>query len=295
MSFKVFANAMALLGVLSLPAAAFAADAPVPTEATRYGTWGIDVAGMDPSVKPGDDFFKYVNGKWAAATTIPADRTSYGAFAVLRDLSEARVHTILDRWAADKKLKAGTDEAKAAAFYRSFLDEAAAEKLDAEPIQPQLAAVKKAKTHEDLARLMGRSQFGFGRSFFGAGVADDQKNPETYALYLSQSGLGLADRDFYLKDNFKPQKDRYTKYVADMLGLIGWNEPETSAAGIVAMETKIAEAQWNRSDSRDRDKTYNPTTFVELEKNAPGFPWAIWSKEAGLDKAPRAVMRQNTA
>src|SRR5437763_6064099 len=181
---------------------------------------------MCRSVKRGDDFFKYVNGKWAAATPIPADKTSYGAFAVLGDLSEARVHALLDRWAADKTLKPGSDEAKVAAIYRSFLDEAAAEKLDAKPIQPYLDAVKKATTREDMARLMGSAERGFGNSFFPASVGDDAKNPDKYALYLSQGGLGLADRDFYLNEKFKAQKEHYQKYVADTLRLIGWDDPD---------------------------------------------------------------------
>ncbi len=196
-----------------------------PTAAQRFGTWGVDLAGMDRSVKPGDDFFRYVNGKWAATTKIPPDKTSFGAFAILRDLSEARERALLDRWAADKNLKAGSDEAKVAAIYRAFLDEATAEKLDAKPIQPRLDAIRKATTRADIAGLMARSQASFGRSFFGAGVSDDAKNPDKYALYLSQSGLGLADREFYLRDNYKPQKERYQKYVADVLRLIGWEEP----------------------------------------------------------------------
>jgi putative endopeptidase len=279
---------------------AFAEDAKpaapaAPIAAERYGTWGVDLDGMDRSVKPGDDFFKYVNGKWAANTQIPADKTGYGAFAVLGDLSEARVHALLDRWAADKTLKPGSDEAKVAAVYRSYLDEAAAEKLDAKPMQPYLEAVKKAQTRDDIARIMGRSARGFGNAFFGAGVGDDAKNPDKYALYIGQAGLGLADREFYLRDNFKPQKERYQKYVADMLGLIGWADPEKSAADIVALETKIAEAHWTRAESRDRDKTYNPTTIADLEKSAPGFPWLVSFKEAGLDKVDRAVVAQNTA
>src|SRR5512134_1622339 len=109
-----------------------------PTRADRYGKWGVDLDGMDRSVKPGDDFFRYVNGKWAAKTQIPPDKTSFGAFVILRDLSEARVRALLDRWAADKTLKPGSDEAKVAAIYRTFLDETTAEKLDAKPIQPRL-------------------------------------------------------------------------------------------------------------------------------------------------------------
>jgi len=282
--------------VLSLfTATSRAADVGANTTAKRYGTWGVDLDGMDRSVKPGDDFFRYVNGKWAATTQIPADRTSFGSGAILSELSEARVRGILDGWAADKNLKAGTDEAKVATIYRTFLDEATAEKLDAKPIQPHLEAVKQAKSRDDIAALMGRSAGTFGSAFFGASVNDDAKHPDTYALYVSQSGLGLADREFYLRDNFKPQKDRYQKYVADMLRLIGWDEPDKNAADIVAMETKIADAHWTRAESRNRDKTYNPTSIADLEKTAPGFPWRIALNEAGFSKVDRAIVRQNTA
>jgi putative endopeptidase len=298
--FSVIAISMFTVMSLTTPAAhagdtTGATTSTDPTAAKRYGTWGVEVDKMDPSIKPGDDFFRYVNGKWAATAQIPPDQTRYGSFNMLRDLSEARVRGILDGWAANKKLKAGSDEAKVAALYRSFLDEAAAEKLDAKPIQPLLDAVKKAKTHDVMAQFMGRSSATFGRSFFGAGVNDDAKNPEKYALYLSQSGLGLPDREYYLRDNFKPQKDRYQQYVVDMLKLVGWDEPEKNAADIVAMETKIADAQWSRAESRNRDKTYNPMTVAELDKNVPGFPWALYFKEAGIEKADRAIVRQNTA
>jgi putative endopeptidase len=294
-------RSIAVLALLTLfTTVAGGADAPAAKQkesivAKRYGTWGVDLEGMDRSAKPGDDFFKFVNGKWASTTQIPPDKTSYGAFGMLTDLSEARVRAILDRWAADKKLKAGSDEAKLAALYRSFLDEAAAEKLDAKPIEGVLATIKKAENHNDVARLMGRSTSGFGRAFVAPAIFDDAKNPEKYALYLSQSGIGLPDREYYLRDNFKPQKERYQKYVTDLLTLAGWDDPAKNAADIVALETRIAEAQWTRAESRDRDKTYNPMTVADLEKNAPGFPWAVYFKEAGLDKAERAVVRQNTA
>src|SRR5262249_45480321 len=146
-----------------------------------------------------------------------------------------------------------------------------------------------------MAALMGRAAHGFGNAFFRAGVTDDPKNPDKYTLLMGQAGLGLADREFYLQDKFKAQKDRYQKYVADMLKLVEWPDAEKNAADIVAMETKIAEAHWTRAESRDRDKTYNPMTIAELETNAPGFPWKIAMKEAGLEKVDRVVVAQNTA
>ena len=295
MTTRSAALAISLILIAAIAPAAEPAATSAPSKAERFGKWGVDLEGMDRSVKPGDDFFRYVNGKWAATTQIPPDKTSYGPSSVLRDLSEARVRGLLDGWAADKSVKPGSDEAKVAAVYRTFLDEAAAEKLDAKPIQPHLEAIRKASSHSDIAAIMGRARSSFGRSFFGAGVSDDAKNPDKYTLYVSQSGLGLADREFYLRENFKPQKERYQKYVADMLRLVGWEEPEKAAADVVAMETKIAEAHWTRAESRNRDKTYNPATLAELEKTAPGFPWRVLFTEAGLDKVDGAVLRQNTA
>jgi len=291
-----------LIPAISLLAAlspfAHAADVPAASStasAKRYGTWGVDLDAMDRSVKPGDDFFRFVNGKWVASAQIPADKTSIGSFAILRDLSELRVHQILERWAADKTLKPGSDEAKVAAIYRTFMDEAAIEKLDGKPLQPYLDAIREAKTYDDVARLMADSHGSFGSSFFRAGIGDDAKNPDKNTLYLSQGGLGLPDREYYLNDKYKVQKERYQKYVADMLRLGGWAEPEKSAADVVALETQVAEAHWSRAEGRNRDKTYNPTTFAELEKNAPGFPWAAFFKEAGIDKVGSAVVRQSTA
>jgi putative endopeptidase len=192
------------------------ASAAGDVKAQRYGAWGLDTAGMDRSVKPGDDFFTYANGTWAKNTPIPADRSSFGAFAILRDLSEARLRTLVEGYSPEG-LERGADSAKVATLYRGFMDEAAAERTDAVPLLTRLAPVYYAKTKDDIARLMGRSFGGFGASFFGPGVSDDAKKPDVYALYLRQSGLGLGDRDLYLDAKFKPQRDRYLQYVEQML------------------------------------------------------------------------------
>lgn len=272
-----------------------APDSVSTTEARRYGTWGFDLAGMDTTVKPGDDFFRYASGNWAKTAQIPADRTSWGAFPLLSELSLNRVHAILDGWAADQSLKPGSEQAKVATIYRTFLDERNVETLDAKPIRPYLAAIRKLETRDDVAAFMGKTSRGFGASFFSAGINDDAKHPDVYTLYVGQSGLGLPDREFYLRDKFKEQKDRYTKYVADMLRLGGWSDADKSASDIVALETKLAESHWTRGDSRDRDKTYNPMTVAELETYAPGFAWRRSLDAAGLTKATAVVARQNTA
>src|SRR5690606_5814663 len=262
--------------------------------ANRFGTWGIDTAGMDTSVDPGADFFDYVSGTWASTTEIPSDRSSYGSFLVLRDLSEARVRRLLEGYALGDPATGG-DAAKIAALYHGFMDEAAIEKLGAAPLEPHLDAIRAAADKDAIAALMGRRNESFGGTFFGAYVSDDQKNPDTYALYLSQSGLGLGDRQMYLDEKFAPQRERYVQYVAQMLELAGWDAPQANAERIMAMETKIANAHWTRAESRDRDKTYNPVELAHIEHTAPGFPWATFFKAAGVDYAERAVIRQGSA
>ncbi|GAA0662756.1 putative endopeptidase [Sphingomonas insulae] len=260
---------------------------------TSYGSWGFDTTGMDRSVKPGDDWFRFVNGAWADRTRIPPDRSSYGAFAVLRDVSEQRLRSLIGGYSATDS--AHPDRMKAAILYADFMDTATAEKLDAAPLTQRLAPLKAATSKDDIARFMGRSLGGFGASFFAPGVNDDAKRPDVYALYLRQSGLGLGDRDLYLDPKFAPQVTRYRQYVAQMLTFAGWPDADAAAGNVVAMETKLAAAHWTRAQSRDRDKTYNPTTPAQLAQQAPGFPWATFFKAAGVDAADRAIVAQNTA
>jgi len=263
-----------------------------PIASKRMGPWGFDTSGMDRSVRPGVDFFRFASGNWARSTQIPADRSSFGSFNILGDLSEARVRQLVENYQAND---ANADRAKVAALYGSFMDEAAVERLGARPLQPHLQLIRAATTKDQLAALMGRSTSGIGASFFGIGVNDDARDPEHYALGLRQAGLGLPDRDFYLEERFAPQKARYQQYVAQMLGLAGWEQPEQAAAKIVAMETEIARAHWSRAESRNRDKTYNPMTMAELQAQAPGFPWAAYFRAAGVDHAQRVIVGQNTA
>ena len=263
------------------------------TVATRYGTWGIDTAGMDRSVAPGADFFGFANGTWAKNTPIPADQSSYGSFRVLRDLSEARVRALVEGHALGDPATGG-DSAKIAAVYRGFMDEAAIEKLGAAPLQPALARIRQADTHAELAALMGARDT-FNVTLFGLGVSDDQRDPDRYTLYMNQSGLGLGDREMYLRDTFAPQRERYLAYIAQMLELGGWNDPKGSAQAVMALETRIAEAHWTRAESRDRDMTYNPVAFDGFDAYAPGVPWSTYFAAAGVDHGDRAVVRQSTA
>ena len=274
------------------------ASAPGPqvdsAQAPRFGEWGIDLAGMDRSVSPGDDFGAYVNGNWNRTTQIPADRSRFGAFDTLRVLSEQRLRRQLDGYALGNPVTGG-DAAKIAAVYRSFLDEAAVEKAGAKPLQPLLDEITAISDKSGMAASMGRAMGGFGGTFFAAFVGDDQKNPDVYTLYLNQSGLGLGDREMYRDAKFAPQRERYVQYIEQMLALAGWPEPKRNAAAIMDMEMRIADAHWSRADSRDRDKTYNPLKRAEFAAFAPGFDWQAFFAAAGVEAADTVVIRQNTA
>jgi putative endopeptidase len=203
------------------------------TAAPRFGTWGFDLAGMDRTVKPGDDFNAYANGTWDKITAIPADRANYGNFAVLRDLSDVRTRAILDDAAAGRVQD--VDAARIAAFYQSYMDEARVEQLDAKPLQADLAAIRAATNKAAIARIWGASNAGFGGSWFNTGITDDAKAPDRYTVSMGQSGLGMPDRDYYLDLKFAKQKAAYQAYIATVLGYAGWADAEAAAASVAGL------------------------------------------------------------
>ena len=291
----VAAAASALI-LAALPATA--ADAPDLAKAPRMGAWGFDLAGRDPAVTPGQDFFKYANGGYLKSLQIPADRSSYGAFDALRELSTNRMRAVLEKAAANRAAPRdakGGDEQRIGTLYRSFMDEAGVDAVGAKPMAADLARIKAAKTRLDLARIMGVSQTGFGNAAFGAAMFDDAKDPTHYTVYLSQGGLGLPDRDYYLEASFAPQKARYEAYVAQMLALAGWPQPAANAKAIVALETEIAQVSWPQAERRDPNKTYNPVKTADLDAFAPGFPWKAFLDGAKLGRVQRVVVSENTA
>ena len=267
----------------------------VGTVAPRYGTWGFDLEGRDLSVAPGEDFFRHANGAYMDALVIPADRTRFGSFDILRQLSDNRLEAMMARLVADTAADPASDEGKLANLYRSYMDEARLEQLDAQPLQPLLAEIRAADSHAALARLMGARQGSFGSSFFGFGVSDDARDPDRHAVYVGQGGLGLPNRDYYLSERYADKKVAYQAYVGTLLGMIGWDQPEAMAQAILDLETRIAEAHWTPVESRNRDRTYNPVTPVQLIESAPGFDFAGFMDAAGLGGVERLVLRQNTA
>jgi putative endopeptidase len=199
-------------------------------EAPHYGTWGFDLAGRDTSVNPGDNFFQFANGTALKSLRIPSDRTSYGSFALLRELSDNRMKALVQGLAARTDLAPGSDEQKIADLYRSYMDEARIEALDAQPLQPYLARIRAADTREEIAAYMGSTVGDLGASIFGTGISIDQKSPNRYVVSTGQSGLGLPNRDYYLEARNADKLAKYQAYVARVLEMIGWENPTENAA-----------------------------------------------------------------
>ena len=278
----------ALLGLAiaaAVCAGALASDAP-------FGAWGFDLSARDTTVKPGDDFFAYANGTWLKQTQIPADRSGWGMHAALGERVLGQLRTIMeDAGKADPK----TAEGKVGAYYAAFMDEAHIEALGASPLKPSLDAVHAANTREALAALMGLANKDFEGSLFSTYIQPDNKDPTHYIVYLSQSGLGMPDRDYYLESGFAAKKAAYQAYVAKMLSLEGWPDADKNAAAIVALETKIAQASWSRVEERDVVKTYNKMSFAQLQAMAPGFDWKGFYKANDLGTPAELVVVEKTA
>ena len=287
------AAAIAALLTASSAAAQVAITAPRDlSKAPRMGAWGFDLAGRMPGATPAQSLFQHANGGFLERMQIPSDRSSYGAFVALDDLSRERMCAVVERAAVAGGPGVGT---QVGALYKSFMDQARVDALGAGPLAVDLAAVRAARNHSDVARLMGATAKGFGSSFFSVQMFDDAKDPLKYAVYLGQGGIALPDRDYYLEARFAPQRAAYQAYVEKVLGLAGWPDAAKAARDIVALETEVARVSWTRAERRDDDKTYNPFETARLASFAPGFDWTAFLAGADLGAAPRVVVAENTA
>ena len=247
----------------------------------EIGAWGFDLSGMDRSAKPGDDFFRYANGKWYDQAVIPADRSNIGSFASLIIRSEDELHGILEDLQTRKDLD--PEQTKVRDLYRSYANVDRIEQLGMKPAEGDLKDIAHVKTLRDVTRIMGSVPFGT-QSLFGAFINIDSKNPNAYAVFLAQSGLGLPDRDYYLigEKGSVAAREAYHTYIEKMLTLAGIADARKKSDRIFALETAIAKIHWPAADRRDAEKTYNAMTISELEKFAPGFSWATFLKELGI-------------
>jgi putative endopeptidase len=280
-------------------------QAVAQSDKPQLGAFGFDTDGMDRSIKPGNDFYGFANGAWAKNTSIPQDKSNYGMFTVLADLSRERTHKILEEAKGDPASKIGT-------AYAAYLDQAAIDAKGLDPIRPWLDQVK-GLTKENYARLAAQADRNGIKTPFGSYIGQDDKQPDVYALTMMQSGLGMPDRDYYLSSDDKLASARaaYEKYLAQMLTLAGEPDAAARAKAVLAFETEIAKASWTRVDSRDATKTYNKMTVADLAKRAPGFdfagffagigapvqslivsqPSAVTGIAAAIQRAPVSVLR----
>ena len=271
------------------------AEAADPTSGKpQYGAWGFDQAGAAMTGKPGNDFFRYANGTWLDNTPIPADKPAVSLRLAMTDTTQQRLHDIMES-AAHGNPPAASLDAKVGAFYQSFMDEARIDALGAKPIAQQLEAVRNANTRDAQAALMGRTNVDFEGALFNLGMDVDLKDTKRYAIYVTQAGLGLPDRDYYLKPQFAKQKAAYQAYVTKLLTLAGWPKPEAAAKDVVAFETAVAQASWSKVEERDPVAMYNPMSVAELQKLTPGFDWSAYLKSSQLGDLKRIVVGEKTA
>jgi len=262
------------------------AEAPPPPPAPKaaLGAFGFDESGMDRSVQPGDNFYEFANGTWAKNTAIPADKSNYGMFVALQDLSQQRTRDLLEAAKGDPNSKIGI-------AYSSFLDEATVEAKGLAPIEPWLNEIRGLKNRSGYAALQAHAARNGVGGLFAGGVAQDDRHSDSYITGLGQNGLGLPDRDMYLlnEPNMVSLRAAYVDHMAKMLTLAGEANAAARAKAIMDFETKIARVSWTREDSGDATKVYNKMTVAQLQKLAPGFDWATYLKARNADVSELVV------
>jgi predicted metalloendopeptidase len=284
-------SAQAIGDTQHAPAAADASQAKRP----ELGAWGVDLANMDKSVKPGDDFYRYVNGKWLAEDHIPADRSSWGTFAELRELSENRVKEILASLAGTSGA-ADPQAQKVRDLYASFVDEDAIAQHGYAPAKADLDRFAHIDNYEAVAAALADPRLTLA-SPFNMYINADDKNPDRYAVNLTQGGLGLPDRDYYLRDDesFPEIRKQYVAAIGKMLTLAGIADSEQKAQSILDLEHALAEVEWPVEQQRDAEKTYNPVTRDELVQLAPQFPWKQFMDSAQLGSQTHFIAKEKDA
>ncbi len=255
--------------------------------------WGINLGDRDPAVRPGDDFFRSQNGAWLARTVLDSANPAYAYWRDLQRITPRRVAAILGDAASDRTADPHSVRGMAGAFYRSFMDSVTIERLGLSPLDRELNAIRSATTKSRMAALMGTELS--PSTMVGINIGQDQRAPDHYAVYVSQSGLELPGNEYYLDSAQADIKAAYQAYVGRMLTLLHWPEATARAADIVALETRIAAVSWSRQESRRADKNYNPMTMAELTALAPGFDWRAFLDGAGLGGADRIVATTNTS
>ena len=282
-------------------AAATLSEMPAAAAAVPHAH-GIDLAGIDRTLAPGDDFFRYANGSWLKATEIPPDRSSYGAGAIVAELTARRTAALIKDAAAHAA--AGSDARRIGDYYATFMDEARIEGLGIRPLAPVLARIDAVGSRTQLAEALGatlradvdvlNSTSLHTDNILGLWVAQDLDEPKSYSPFLLQGGLGMPDRDYYLSTAAPMAviRDKYRAHIAAMLQLAGMTDAPAKAGRILALERRIAEAHASRADSEDVKKGNNHWPRQDFERRAPGLDWEAFFAAAGLAQQARFVVWQ---
>jgi putative endopeptidase len=289
-----YSIAAALGALLCAPAlAAPVLAAPALPDGPQIGAWGFDLTGKDTTIRPGDDFFRYASGSWMRATTMPPDRTAWGSFDQLGERAQIDTRAIIEELATQRGAP-GTIEQKIGDYYATFLDQKAIDARGLEPAQAALRDIARARTHVAIAQLMGRPDLPTNGPI-SVYVSLDQKNPDRYVVGVTHGGLGLPEREYYLRDDaqFKEIREQYRAHIARLLALGGVpRHADAAAARIVALETEIARLHWPVAKRRERDLTYNARTRAELSKQLDGFPLEASLQAAGMGSVQQFIVRE---
>ena len=293
---RAYLIATSLIALAATPA--LAADAVTNSSAKpELGQFGFDEAGMNKAVKAGDDFVAYTSGTYLKNLEIPADRSNYGMFAKLRDLSQDRTRQIIED-AAKQPAAPGSNAQKVGDFYASFMDEAAVEAKGIAPIKPRLDAIAALADKPALAAMMGQANREGLEGPINISVFQDLKTPGVMAAYVGQGGLGLPDRDYYLDDSnprFVEARTKYKAYIAELLTLAGFDTVPARAAAVFDLEVKIAKAHWTQVENRQVDKIYNPVANAAVATTYPGFDWNQFLMATGLAGQDQVIVAQPSA
>ncbi|RDV25647.1 M13 family peptidase [Alteromonas aestuariivivens] len=254
---------------------------------------GVIKENMDLTVDPGDDFFNYVNGSWINTIEIPADKSSYGSFSILRDEAQEDVMEII-KSSAEGDFKQGSDEQKVGDFYQAYMDMETRNALGMAPLKPELAKIDAIADYSELAKYFAyANRYGYGAPF-SIGQYVDFKSPESYMIYAWQAGLGLPEKDYYFKDDETSQeiRDKYVKHIERMFTLAGFDKPSESAEMLMALESAIATLHMKKEDTRDWAANYNKVPLAELSALMPQFDWNAFLTQAQLTDLDGLVVMQ---